>query len=502
MPVELTGSSTSVVLGTGYTLRAPGLRGRADMALPAAPGLRGAGLPTDQLEQALAAESMRIVRTIDLQITDRTPAGTTLRSAAGAPAVELETPDFGDETAQVLLAADESGVLRWHFPEPVGTSGDAGTATRGAGGRRMRYRIDAPPARAVGTGATRSLLGAVGRKVLKLLVYPVTDPIVGAITDHFAEKWEGKKRPYQLRDFGPDDYQNAGGRALDGSDAARLGAGRALLFVHGTFSTAHGGFGDVPRDLMQELHTRYGGRVLAFNHHTLSHDPRRNVEELLQRVPGAMEVDIVCHSRGGLVSRVLAERPSRFGLDTGTVKVRRVVFVGVPNAGTQLSDPEHMVHFLDRMTTALNLFPGSGVTDVLEGILTAVKVIGHGALKALDGLAAMNPNGKFLQTLNAGTPEPGVEYYAVASDYEPDDDGLRALLLDGTADRVFAGAANDLVVPQLGVFEPMAGGNAIGGFFPIAEGRRLLLTRGARVVHTRMFSHPDTVARLRDWLSS
>jgi hypothetical protein len=153
------------------------------------------------------------------------------------------------------------------------------------------------------------------------------------------------------------------------------------------------------------------------------------------------------------------------------------------------------------MTTALNLFPGAGVTDVLEGILTAVKVIGHGALKALDGLAAMNPNGEFLKTLNAGAPEPGVEYYAVAADYQPDDEGLKALLLDGLADRAFADAANDLVVPQLGVYQPATGGNAVGGFFPIAEERRLLLSRGARVVHTRMFAHPETAARLSAWLT-
>jgi hypothetical protein len=499
MAVELTGSSTPVVLGTGYTLRAPGLRGRADMSLPAAAGVRGAGLPTDALEQALGAQGMRVARTIDLQITARAPGGEALRSAAGAPAVELETPDLGDETAQVLLAADESGVLRWHFPERVGGDGDA---TRG-GGARMRYRIDAPPARSARMGdpdATRSLIGAIGRKVLKVLVYPVTDPIIGAVSEFFAERWEAKNRPYGVRDFGPADYSTPGGRKIDASDAARLTAGRALLFVHGTFSTAHGGFGDVPPALMGELHARYGGRVIAFDHHTLSHDPRRNVEELLRRLPPGVELDVVCHSRGGLVSRVLAERPSRFGLDTNGVAVRRVVFVGVPNAGTQLSDPQHMTHFLDRMTTALNLFPGSGVTDVLEGILTAVKVIGHGALKALDGLAAMNPNGDFLRTLNAGTPQPGVEYYAVAADYEPDDDGLRALLMDGVADRIFADAANDLVVPQLGVYEPAWGG-AAGGFFPIAEARRLLLTRGARVVHTRMFSHPDTAARLSQWLA-
>jgi hypothetical protein len=499
--VTLTGGSAAVSLAPGYSLRAPGLEGTAELELPTSSGTRGAGLPSASLEEALAAQDMRIARTIDLAIAGRPAASASgmLRSATGTQAVELETPDPGPEKGQVVLATDESGVMRWHFPLPVpGTDG-----MRAGAGPRLRYRIDVPAVRQPPAGAagTRSLLGTVGRKVLKVLVYPLTDPVVGAVSEFFAEKWEGKNRPYQLRAFGPGDYTAPGGANVGAGDAARLSAGRTLLFVHGTFSTAHGGFGDLPPALMQELHARYGGRVIAFNHHTLSHDPKRNVDELLRRIPAGVDVDIICHSRGGLVARVLAEKPSRFGLDTNGVRVKRVVFVGVPNAGTQLADPAHMTHFLDRMTSALNLFPAAGVTDVLEGILTAVKVIGHGALKSLDGLAAMNPEGAFLKTLNSGTPQPGVEYYAVAADFEPDNDGLRALLLDGVADRVFGDAANDLVVPQLGVHHPQHGGSAIGGFFPIVPDHCLVLAPGERMVHTRLFTHPDTAARIRTWLS-
>jgi hypothetical protein len=133
MPVELTGSSAPVVLGTGYTIRAPGLRGRADMALPAAPGLRGAGLPTDPADAALAAQSVRIARTIELQITDRAAESTTLRSAARRAGGGAGDPRLRRRHAQVILAADESGVMRWHLPTPVGD--DAGAcARRPAGG--------------------------------------------------------------------------------------------------------------------------------------------------------------------------------------------------------------------------------------------------------------------------------------------------------------------------------------------------------------------------------
>jgi hypothetical protein len=163
----------------------------------------------------------------------------------------------------------------------------------------MRYRIDAPPARrAAAEPGTRSLIGAVGRKVLKLLVYPVTDRSsrdLGVLRRAVG----GEAPPVPAARLLAGDYAQPGGRQIEGGDAARLTAGRALLFVHGTFSTAHGGFGDVPPALMQELHARYGGRVVAFDHHTLSHDPRRNVEQLLQRLPAGAELDVVCHQPAG-----------------------------------------------------------------------------------------------------------------------------------------------------------------------------------------------------------
>ena len=130
------------------------------------------------------------------------------------------------------------------------------------------------------------------------------------------------------------------------------------------------------------MYQRYDGRVFAFNLFTLSHDPRRNVERILSHLPPdhSVEVDIVCHSRGGLVARALAECPSAFGLDASRIQVRRIVFVAVPNQGTALAHPDHMVPMIDRYTTSLNLFPSGPVTETLEALITAVKLIGHGAL--------------------------------------------------------------------------------------------------------------------------
>jgi hypothetical protein len=240
--------------------------------------------------------------------------------------------------------------------------------------------------------------------------------------------------------------------------------------------------------------------VLAFNHFSLSHSPRRNIEWLLAHVPaGAFEFDIVCHSRGGLVARTLAEHPAVFELNAARIKVPRLVCVGVPNAGTLLAHPDHMVKLLDRVTTSLNLFPSGPVTETLEAIITAVKVIGHGALGGLDGLASMNPSGKFLSELNQG-PASDTVYHAIAADYEPTDEGLKALIAgkvaDAVADRVFGNDANDLVVPLTGAF----GANGCAAF-PIPDERVVQLPPTAGVMHTQLFGHPQTGKKLLEWLA-
>jgi hypothetical protein len=187
-------------------------------------------------------------------------------------------------------------------------------------------------------------------------------------------------------------------------------------------------------------------------------------------------------------------------LDTSRIAVRRIVFVGVPNQGTLLADPDHMVKMIDRITSALNLFPTGPVVETLETLITAVKVIGHGALRGLDGLSAMSPQGDFLRTLNQGAPA-GVTYAAIAADFEPTDQGLRSLITgsvaDGVADRVFQEVANDLVVPEPGVYG--ANGNAA---FPIADGNLLTVPAAAGVVHTTLFAHAETNAKLLEWLQA
>jgi pimeloyl-ACP methyl ester carboxylesterase len=507
MATQLNGSNQFIALGGGYALRTPGLRGEATLAPPESMATRAAtGVPDDgfaSLDRALRSENVTEVKLIDLSLqpgparADAAP----LRGSQGEPQVELEIPDLGPEVGQIVVSIDDAGAVRWHLPDDR-ANGPGVASTRSAGATR-RFRIpatlviqatDAPGA------APRSIFGAVARRVLKVLVYPITDPLIGAISEHFAERWEAKKRPHGLRSFSPGNFSAPGAHLLTPAELESMRTGGpVLMFIHGTFSTAHGGFGELPVETVRELHRRYGGRVVALDHPTLASTPVDNVQWLLAQLPVAtMQMDIVCHSRGGLVARVLAERLAALGPTASRVDVRRIAFVGVPNSGTALADPDHMVDMIDRLTTVLTLSPTGAVTETLEALITAIKTLAHGALKGLGGLASMNPGGPFLRTLNMPSP-PGVDYFAVASNYEPVDRGLRGLVsgaADGVLDRVFANAGNDLVVPTDGV----TGGNG-GTGFPLADANVLTFPPQAGVMHTGFFRRAEVSERLLAWMT-
>lgn len=495
--VTLDGSASPVIIEPGYVLQAPGLIGQAVTVPPRGPASRGGGpeQATVALDDALAASGLVEARTILLDVREQPAAApSTVRTrSTGEDALVLETPDLGPTRGQLVLAIDEDGVMTWGYPEPS----NAGTR-RGVDTARFVLRRHVPPP-SPDDAPTRGLARAVGHKLLKVLVYPMTDPILGAVGSAFAGAWERRARPYRIRGFSADSYSEPASGPLDAERLRALGGGRALLFLHGTFSTAHGAFGGLPAATLGALHGAYEGRVAAFDHATLSHTPAENVDRFLDALPTGveLELDVVTHSRGGLVARVLAGELA----PVDGVHVGRIVYGATPNQGTPLVDADHVVHFLDRMTTMLNLAPpgpASVITATLEAIVTAVKVVGRAGLTGLDGLAAMHPTGRLIRQLNAATEGGADETYALAADFAPRG-GLRSLLttglVDAVADRVF-GQANDVVVPTDGVFD---GG---GPGLPVDEARRIRFDGARSVWHGALFSQEETSAALLSWLGA
>ena len=479
--VPLDAGGGTVDLGA-ITIRTPGLDGQARLHPQPSFSARTRSVErvTDELDTVLNNENVGTQQTIEIQEV-RT------RSLTGVePTIEVEVPDPGEETGQFLLYTDESGVATWQFAQP-----DA-VKTRGAATRTYVIRGAAPAP--TGEAVTRGLVGAVGTKLIKLLVFPLIDPILGKVGDYFAGRWEAVSRPYGIRSFTPDNFRDLSPPALDAEAWQRLSNGRSLLFVHGTFSQAHSAFGGLSSEAMVELNKHYDGRVFAFDHFSLSHDPKENVEWLLENLPddAALDLDIICHSRGGLVSRVLAEKQSEFSLESRSLNVGKVVFVASPNAGTDLADAEHMGDLIDTYTNLLNFIPDNPVTDILDGVITVAKQLAVGAVKGLDGLQSMRPGGEFQTLLNAANGQGETSYFALGADYTPAEAGFKAWAMERLTGKVF-GAENDLVVPTASVYEENGSSR-----FPIVD--PLIFPADAGISHTTFFQNADVQEQLLTWL--
>ncbi|MCY2991033.1 MAG: caspase family protein [Planctomycetota bacterium] len=448
--IRLPGDDTAVVVGD-KTLRTPGLTGVVQVHASYRARTRSAELTTDRLEQVLAIQNCTLGETIEIMDARETGPARAV-TPYREPALELETPEPGAGWEQVVLYADESGVLSWNFTEP---------ASRGENRRTYVLRRHVPQAVPAGE---RGLIGAVGRKLLKMVLLPLVDPLIGKISETFARRWEERHRPYRLRMFTPDDYRAEVPDAWHAGNWQKLASGRSLLLIHGTFSRAHSAFGALPPEFVGQLWDRYQGRVFAFDHFTMSDSPQQNVKWFLNQIPDgiALDLDVVCHSRGGLVSRVLAEKLTEVTPRPEQTRIHKVVFVASPNAGTRLVDNQYLGDLLDSLTNLINFLPDNGATDILEGVLTVVRQLSVGVLGGLDGLQSMRPGGPFQQWLNQG-PRGQAQYYALASNFEPANPGWKDFAKNRLMDCVFQ-QDNDLVVPTAGVFE-----NNGSPMFPIAD---------------------------------
>lgn len=490
---RLNSAGFPVDIGDGVVLRTPGLEGEAEVLSVTIDGLRSSASPLLVIEEALESQGFSTLHHVEIRDTVEVAppdVGATRSTRRGEPALELETVASPDGWAQVALSVDEGGVASWCFPERV----EGTDATRG-GADRNRYLLPLPVAASPpdDRDATRGPVGALGRRIIKVVAARVGQKAAGWLGATAIESWEGARRPYRLRSFLATESRKDG-RDLDRAFLTGLRDGPGLLFVHGTFSRAQTAFAALPTEFLEKAHTRYGGRVFAFDHPTLTSDPVDNVEWLRDRLPSETVLDIVCHSRGGLVARGIAGGLSGC---PAVAAVDRIVFVATPNAGTALADTEHLTDLIDVFTNLLSLLPPNAVTDVVEPLLEVVKVLAAGVTLDLRGLQSMNPKGAFLRGANAGAGSAVKETFAVAANYEPHrpvawSHWVKNNLLDG----VFR-SENDLVVPTESCFS-----EAGPGFPAVPVERRLLFEADKAVSHGSFFEHEALYQALEQWLLS
>src|SRR5437016_13056194 len=109
---QLDGSDRLVELERGYAIRAPGLRGNADVHTQLTAARRSVEAMQPSLEEALAAANLTQIATIDLSVSASPApfaASPGLRDARHGDLLELFVPDLGAERGQLVLSVNEAG---------------------------------------------------------------------------------------------------------------------------------------------------------------------------------------------------------------------------------------------------------------------------------------------------------------------------------------------------------------------------------------------------------
>jgi pimeloyl-ACP methyl ester carboxylesterase len=384
-----------------------------------------------------------------------------------------------DGLATVSLVRTHDGILRWGYQLP----GDGMSTRRARQARR---------------GA-----GLIGAEVIHSFSFKETPPnqVISAL-----EALDKKLTPAAtegLRLIKDKKLEPAGDMEVKG---------RTLLLVHGTFSNSDmyiREFAEVAaqNDILGRATQKYE-QILAFDHPTLSVSPWINALDLelaLARVTGP--IDVICHSRGGLVAAWWLRNSNR--------KVEKVVFVGSPLEGTSLASPARLRGALDMLANIISAFEATAtaasfIAPLAAGAAGLAKIVGglvqlgsstplaDAAVAIVPGLASQSRVGNNAELIRL-TRAPWIstpKYYAVTSKFRPSDDAapwwqfwkrftqLPGEILSYGADVIFK-VDNDLVVDTASMSQ------ICGGAIP----KRQIYDFGAspKVHHCNYFRQKETV---------
>lgn len=284
------------------------------------------------------------------------------------------------------------------------------------------------PSTVAGAQGERGVLQEVVLKVLKLFTRKAAQVGMEALAKALEEKQLGTPEERGLRRI-------TGNFELPANEAddPDLKTGPILLFIHGTNSSSQGSFGDlVGTQLWDYISKSYNGRVLAFQHETLTKSPLQNAAELVAQLPEGAELHVVTHSRGGLIGELLARcsdssgpvigfsekevaflRKSGRDQDIGWIeklqegyrrnrfRVTRFVRVACPTGGTTLLS-KRLDHFFNISLNLLGLVTGAAANPMYVAMkdLLAAAIDQKNDPKVLPGLEAMKPDSPFITMIN------------------------------------------------------------------------------------------------------
>lgn len=377
------------------------------------------------------------------------------RRAANAP----------DNPIKTVSLIEEGGVLFWRDNIPVAPPSVVDIGLRR---RRLRRRAGLPLPPVLGGDAQMPESPVVLTRTFPTLAPNKIVAAVGAIDQALNPALAPSLRS-QLRPL-----ENTNGTFKLGQPGS-IGdlKGPTLLFVHGTFSNA--------TNMLEEFKATGQGRdflegakryknVVFFEHATLAVSPIVNALELgrfFANVSG--QIDVIAHSRGGLVVRWWLEG---FGKSLGIAPETpvRAVLVGSPLNGTSLAAPDKLKNVLNLLTNigtfaeiTLKLAGAANPFLWVGGKLVEVVVSVTGALAntpLVDGLVALIPglsgqsavsNNHEIDRLRLGPCAVDPLYYAIQSNFETKVGWQfwkyfrKDVIADSATNAIFDGP-NDLVV--------------------------------------------------------
>ncbi|HEX4959709.1 MAG TPA: hypothetical protein VF173_02635 [Thermoanaerobaculia bacterium] len=453
-------TSLPVTGGVSIKVRAPGLR-VAWRSVEAVPELQALGedggsdwdraIAENDLEPyaAMAAQPIAVesVAMPSLAMPDSEDAFVEMRA----------TPPPGEG---LLVMVESDGVVQWYLPTNAPQVAMAtaaleavGTETPGASAELHFMIPQSTLARGSALGMA-SLDAETGGAIVRFLRFKIVEDLLGAAVEKviawIAEKVEAKNKKEGFRFF---ESENNFPYLTD-ADLQQLSGQRVLLLTHGIFSSLAGAFAGISapaNPVLQHLRGIYGRNIIGWDHWTVSKTPLENATELLAKLPPNLQPDIVCHSRGALVTRAMLEHPDlEASRATRFSFVGKAVFVAGACQGSQLANFASINRLLN-VYSAIGSIPALGSAGVVLNVIVGVlRVLAHGAtrLPSLEALSSDLSKNTFLQELNNDLTTPTGEIIVMHANYDPAN-GPLAGLLDLNLDTIFS-TANDMVVPYTG----------------------------------------------------
>lgn len=274
------------------------------------------------------------------------------------------------------------------------------------------------------------------------------------LTQRMIETIERHAKPERLLKLGADWQTPA-----TPQDLAAARGRKVLMLVHGICSSCEGAFCELEGDgTLARLVRQYQGQVYGYDHWTIAKTPQQNALDLLQLLPpdGQWQLDLLCHSRGGMVVRnLLADSTQDSTLAairaarTGRIaSVGNAIFVAAANQGTPLAQPADVQSFLN---IAAMLATISGALGLDLVIALARLVLNQGLQRP--SIAALSNQSPWLATL-AASPSllSAARVYYARADFSY---GGSALEQTGALiNHMLISADNDVIVPYDSVLLP------------------------------------------------